>query len=76
MFGSSKALKDVEKRILALERTVLLLQTSVEAQEMLNTDMRNKVLRKIQQPKKTEQTDLSTLRTGQTVKFEGEQKDG
>lgn len=72
MFNNSKRLNSVESRILTLESKITELYKLVELQEVLNTDMRNKVLRKIQTKKPEQILDYGTLRPGQTVKLEGE----
>lgn len=71
-FDTQKRLKDVEQRLFNVENLLIQYKSRLESQELLNDDMRNKVLRKIQQPKKQQLQDLSGLLPGQTTKIEGE----
>lgn len=65
-------LENVETRLAYVENLLIQHKTRLDSQEILNEDMRNKVLRKIQTKKTTQQLDLTGLLPGQTTKLEGE----
>lgn len=72
LFGKRYDDSTLKQRCSDLENEVIKLKSRLDSLELTNTDLLNKVLRKIQQPKTIKKLNPEALMPGQTVQFEGD----
>lgn len=73
LFGRKYDDSALKQRCADLENEVIKLKSRLDSLELANTDLLNKVLRKIQQPKSIAKVNPSMLMPGQTTKITGEE---